>query len=76
MGEGGQREGQEGRESREMFSQNFILFSYYLPREAKIYREPNLWADCIPKIHLQLWFEKQTLSPLVTMLQGVARFPG
>lgn len=64
LGRGGQREGQEGNGGREMFSQNFILFSYYLPREAGIYRQPNLWADCIPKIHLQLSGLKSKHFPL------------
>lgn len=44
---------------REMFSQKLILLSQCLPGETQIYRHPNLWADCILKIHLTaLWFEK------------------
>lgn len=67
-----EREGVWGREKgrirrgagREMFSQNFILFSYYLPRETRIYRQPNLWAGLHTKNSLTTLWLKSKHFPL------------
>lgn len=60
-----ERIGKRSGEERGTVFPQIILLSQYLPKETQIYRQWNLWADGIPRIHLQLSSLKSKHIPLL-----------